>query len=108
MAEEDKHNNNKKKYKIKIMGEELVVNGKISEDYIQELAKYINKTGEEILDAYPRLPRRYLLSLILVNITDELFKMRNKYFDQQREKKKLLSYREKLEEKIKRLKRENK
>ncbi len=105
MIEEDKHKN--KKYKIKILGEKLVVSGEISEDYIKKLAKYINEVGDEILSAYPHLPRRYLLGLTLVNITDELFKLRNNYYELQRKNKKLLAEQEKLKRKIKELKTDN-
>jgi len=105
MVEEGKHKN--KKYRIEILGEELVVSGDISENYVQELSGYINEVGDEILNAYPHLPRRYLLGLTIVNITDEFYKLRKKYFNNQQDKKRLLSDRKRLEDKIKALRQDN-
>lgn len=98
MVVEDKQN--KKKYKIKIMGEELIVVGDISEEYINDLSKYINKIGEDIIKAYPRLPRRRIFGLAITNITDEYFKLKQNYRDK-------LVRCEQLEKENKYLKKEN-
>ncbi len=67
------------KFKIKIMGEELVVTGDISEKYVSKLASYVNNVAEDITRAYPRLPRRRILGLAIVNIADDYFKLKKNY-----------------------------
>src|SRR6056297_1435207 len=62
------------KFTVRILEEELVVKGEVSEDYVKELADFINNVGQEIQETYPRLPRRSLLGLTMVNIADEYFK----------------------------------
>ncbi len=99
MANEDKHKNSKK-YAVNIFGEEMIVIGDVSQDYVKELAGYINKMGEEIKHAYPRLPRRRLFGLSLINLADEYFKLRDKYIDRVKEKKQLENENEKLRKKI--------
>lgn len=77
MKKEDKAA--KQKFSVNILGDDLVVSGDISEEYVQKLARYINRMGKEILNTYPRLPRRYLLGLTMINITDEYYKLQNKH-----------------------------
>ncbi|MFW6264635.1 MAG: cell division protein ZapA [Bacillota bacterium] len=76
MAVEDKQKN---RYSIKIMGEELVIVGKLSDDYVSKLSEHINIIGEEIARAYPRLSRQRILGLTVMNITDEYYKLKNVY-----------------------------
>lgn len=77
MAVEDKHKKNR--FSVKILGEELVVVGDISEKYVSKLVEYINQVGEDITRAYPRLPRRRILGLTMINIADEYFKLKENY-----------------------------
>lgn len=76
MAVEDKHKN---KYNIKILGEELLVVGNLSDQYVEKLSNHINVIGEEISRAYPRLSRQRILSLAIMNITDEYYKLKDVY-----------------------------
>ena len=109
MSNEDKLPKNK--FSVKILGEKLTVTGKkISREYVEKLASYINEIGEEINNAYPQLPRRRILGLTLINLADELFKLRknnSEFFQENKhlksENKKLKQENEKLKKKIKSL-----
>jgi cell division protein ZapA len=105
MSSEDKYN--KRKYSVKILGEEQTVVGEVSHEYVNKLANYINEVGSEITDAYPRLPRRRLLGLTLINMADEFYKLKNDYLKKARELRKLKEENEELKKKIKEIKKEN-
>ena len=102
MSNEDKLPKNK--FSVKILGEKLTVTGKkISREYVEKLASYINEIGEEINNAYPQLPRRRILGLTLINLADELFKLRENNSEIFQENKHLKNENEKLKKKIKSL-----
>lgn len=103
MAVEDKYKN---KFNVKIMGEELVVVGDISDDYINKLANYINDIGEDITKAYPRLPRQRILGLIIINIADEYFKLKRRYEQKLKDIKLLEGDNKILKEKFNKLRKE--
>lgn len=95
------------KFTVEILDEELVVKGKVSESYVQNLAEYINNVGQEIKETYPRLPRRSLLGLTMVNITDELFKTKSELREIKKENEELKEVRDKLIKDNNSLKRDN-
>jgi len=76
MAIKDKHKN---RFTIKIMGEEMVIVGNLSERYVKTLTDHINITAEEISRAYPRLSRQRILGLTIMNIADEYYKLKHVY-----------------------------
>ncbi|MFW6238729.1 MAG: cell division protein ZapA [Halanaerobiales bacterium] len=94
----DKHK--KRKYTVKILGEELTLTGNISREYIERVADYINSIGEEITGAYPRLPRRKLIGLAAVNLADEIFKLKAEKQNRKNKLKDLKVENERLKEKI--------
>ena len=102
MSSNDKHN--KKKFSVKILGEEQLIVGDVSQEYVKELAEYINSVGTEITRAYPRLPRRRLLGLTMVNMADEFYKLRDEYYDKVDKIKELKSKNYDLQEKVDELK----
>lgn len=95
------------KINISILEEDLVVKGEVSEDYVKNLAEYINNVGGEIQETYPRLPRRTLLGLTMVNIADEFFKTKSKLQELKKENKELKELRDKLIKDNNSLKRDN-
>jgi cell division protein ZapA (FtsZ GTPase activity inhibitor) len=101
MAIEEK--NKKNKYYVNIMGEELKVVGNVSRDYIDELVSYINEIGGEIVKAYPRLPRRRIIGLAMINISDEHHKLKKEYMQQLVISKKLDKQNRDLREELKKL-----
>jgi cell division protein ZapA len=95
------------KFTVRILDEELVVKGKVSEDYVRDLAEYINNVGQEIQETYPRLPRRSLLGLTMINIADDLFKNKSELQDLKKENEELKDVRDKLIKDNNSLKRDN-
>ncbi len=95
------------KFTVKILDEELVVKGKVSEDYVRDLAEYINNVGQEIQETYPRLPRRSLLGLTMINIADDLFKTKSELQKLKKENEELKDVRDKLIKDNNSLKRDN-
>lgn len=69
----------KNKYYVKILDEELLVVGNVSDEYVNKLAEHINLIGEDIARAYPRLSRQRIMGLALMNIADEYYKLKNIY-----------------------------
>ena len=106
MPSEDKYN--KRKYSVKILGEEQTVVAEVAQEYIEKLADYINEVGSEITRAYPRLPRRKLVGLTLINMADEFFKLKEEYMEKARELKEIREEKKELKKKVKELKKDNK
>lgn len=103
MAIEDKHKN---RFTIKILGEELIIVGDLSEEYVNTLSDHINIIGEEISRAYPRLSRQRILGLTIMNISDEYYKLKSVY-NKNMDKMKLLDKENRsLREKYKKIKKE--
>ncbi|MGM0437141.1 MAG: cell division protein ZapA [Bacillota bacterium] len=99
-----KKQQDKEKFSIKILGEEQLIVADVSEDYVEELADYINSVGTEIIRAYPSLPRRRLLGLTMINMADEFYKLREEYYDKNDKIKELKSKNYDLKEKVEELK----
>ena len=104
MSSKDK--SNKKKFSVKILGEEQLIVGDVSQEYVKELAEYINSVGEEITRAYPRLPRRRLLGLTMVNMADEFHKLKDEYYEKIDKVKSLKRKNNNLQEKVEKLQKE--
>ncbi len=64
---------------VKILEEELLVVGNVSDKYINKLADHINIIGEDIARTYPRLSRQRTMGLALMNIADEYYKLKDVY-----------------------------
>ncbi len=103
MAIEDKHKN---RFNIKILGEEMVIIGNLSDDYVNNLANHINLIGEEILRAYPRLSRQRILGLAIMNIADEYYKLKDLYKKKMQDLKLVEVENKNLREKYKEMKQE--
>ncbi len=99
--------NDKNKYKIRIMGEELTVTGSFSEEYIKQLTEQINKIKVEITQAYPRLPLRRLSALIMLNLADDYYKLQQKYNANAQERERLKTANKSLHQELKKLRQEN-
>jgi len=103
----EEKNNDKKKLKLNILGDQFNVTGEFSENYISKLADYVEKTGQEIKNAYPKLPFRRLSHLIMINLTDEYFKLRSQCVDLSKEKERLKESNQSLHQELKKLRQEN-
>ena len=103
----EEKNQNKKKFKLNILGDKFTVTGEFSEDYIHKLAEHVEKTGREIRNAYPKLPFRRLSHLTMINLADEYFKLRSQCVDLSKEKERLKEANQSLHQELKKLRREN-
>ncbi len=64
---------------VRIAGRNLNLVGDDSSEYMHELEKYINEQVRTIKRNYPSADSTACLVLATLNITDELFKMRENY-----------------------------
>jgi len=103
----EEKNQNKKKFKLNILGDKFTVTGEFSEEYIHKLAEHVEKTGREIRNAYPKLPFRRLSHLMMINLADEYFKLRSQCVDLSKEKERLKEANQSLHQELKKLRREN-
>ena len=101
MAIEDKHKN---RFKINILGQEMLIVGNLSEDYVNNLSKHINLIGEEISRVYPCLSHQRIMGLVIMNITDEYYKLKNVYNNKMEEFKLLEKENKLLREKYEEIK----
>ncbi|MFW6022214.1 MAG: cell division protein ZapA [Halanaerobiaceae bacterium] len=103
MVKEDKHKN---RFTIKIMGEEMIIVGQLSEEYVKELAEHINQVSNEISRAYPRLSRHRIINLTILNIADEYKKNKDVYNKKMQEFKQLQNDYNQLQQKYNNIKKE--
>ena len=65
--------------RVQILGEEHVVKGQASTDYITNLAAQVNDRLEEVQKSNPLLPRHRVAILVALNLVNELEKLRAEY-----------------------------
>ncbi|OGF66020.1 MAG: hypothetical protein A2Y62_06120 [Candidatus Fischerbacteria bacterium RBG_13_37_8] len=66
-----------KSTKVEIYGQYYQIKGEMDEEYIDELAIYVDKKMRMIADQTPRLDSMKLAVLTSLNIADELFRLRD-------------------------------
>ena len=103
----EEKNQDKKKFKLNILGDKFTVTGEFSDDYIQKIADHVEKIGREIKNAYPKLPFRRLSHLTMINLADEYFKLRSQCIDLSKEKERLKEANQSLHQELKKLRQEN-
>lgn len=74
MSTEEK--NTKTSAEVIILGESLKVVGQSSPDYIKNVAKFVNQKLSELVMSYPKMSRNKVVILGVMNIADELFKLK--------------------------------
>ena len=62
--------------RVQILGEEHVLKGRGSDEYIKNLAKLVDARVEEIQRNNPMLPRYQVAILVAINIANELEKLK--------------------------------
>lgn len=65
--------------KVKINGEDYYIKGTVSEEYIKQVAQYVDRKMYNLEKNNPELSRTHLAVLTAINITDELFKLKQEY-----------------------------
>lgn len=66
-------------FTVDIMGDEYIIKGNDSPEYMEEIAGYVEKTIEAIAQGNQKLNKCQTAVLAALKITDELFKLRQKY-----------------------------
>lgn len=61
-----------KSVRVQILGEEHVVKGQASAEYITQLATRVNNRLEEVQKSNPLLPRHRVAILVAINLLNEL------------------------------------
>jgi len=65
-----------KSVRVQILGEEHIVRGQASEEYIKALAASVNERMVEVQKSNPLLPRYRVAILVALNLLNELEKLR--------------------------------
>ncbi|AEE90866.1 Cell division protein ZapA [Tepidanaerobacter acetatoxydans Re1] len=65
--------------KVNINGEDYYLRGTASVDYIKKVAQYVDREMFNLSKDYPNLSRTRIAVLAALNITDELFKLKQEY-----------------------------
>ncbi len=61
---------------VKILGEEYVMKGSASPEYITKLAEYVDALMREVAERNPRLSTAGIAVLAALNLADEVFRLR--------------------------------
>jgi cell division protein ZapA len=65
--------------KVEINGEDYYIKGATSTDYIKQVALYVDKKIKSLSENHPKLSMTKITVLAALNITDELFRMKQEY-----------------------------
>lgn len=65
--------------RVQILGEEHVVRGQASEEYIKSLAAAVNARLVEVQRSNPLLPRHRVAILVALNLLNELEKLKTEH-----------------------------
>ncbi|MCR4432058.1 MAG: cell division protein ZapA [Tepidanaerobacteraceae bacterium] len=68
-----------KRIKVKINGEDYYIKGTGSEEYIRGVASYVDKKMIDLSRSHKNLSAARIAVLAALNITDELFKLKQEY-----------------------------
>lgn len=71
----------KTKTVIKIAGREYTVRAEESEEYIYNVAVYVNKKMDEIIKTQPSLSNSMVITLTAINLGDEVLKLQDRVSD---------------------------
>lgn len=65
--------------RVQIFGEEHIIKGQASQEYIEELALSVDIRLEEIQKGNPMLPRHQVAILVAINLANELEKLKEEH-----------------------------
>ena len=67
--------------RVQIFGEEHVIKGQASKEYIENLASLVDRRLEEVQKVNPLLPRHRVAILVAINLANELEKLSAEHED---------------------------
>lgn len=65
--------------KVKINGEDYYIKGAVPEEYIERVASYVDEKMVDLSRSHQKLSPARIAVLAALNITDELFKLKQEY-----------------------------
>ncbi|HPT82282.1 MAG TPA: cell division protein ZapA [Limnochordia bacterium] len=65
--------------RVRILGEEHIIKGQASEEYIKSLAAAVNERLLEVQRSNPLLPRHRVAILVALNLLNELEKLKTEH-----------------------------
>lgn len=65
--------------KVKIYGEDYYVKGAAPEEYIRKVTSYVDEKMQDLAQSHPNINAARIAVLAALNITDELFKLKEEY-----------------------------
>jgi cell division protein ZapA len=65
--------------KVNINGEDYYIKGAVPDEYIRQVASYVDKKMTDLSRSHPHLNAARIAVLAALNITDELFKLKQEY-----------------------------
>jgi cell division protein ZapA len=71
----------KKRFNIKVMGQQFTVLSDRGDKYVEDVVKYVNDRAKEIGDASKDVSASGVAVLVALNIVDELFKIKEENKD---------------------------
>lgn len=65
--------------RVQIFGEEHIIRGQASQEYIEGIALLVNARLEEIHQSNPMLPRHQVAILVAINLANELERLKEEH-----------------------------
>lgn len=65
--------------RVQIFGEEHIIKGQASMEYIKDLANFVDERLEEVQRNNPMLPRHRVAILVAINLANELEKLKGEH-----------------------------
>lgn len=65
--------------RVRILGEEHIIKGQASEEYIETLASFIDERLQDVQTSNPLLPRHRVAILVAINLANELKKLETEH-----------------------------
>lgn len=97
----------KNKVAVRIAGNEYVITGSESPEYIQKIALFVDRKIQEITKRNHLLSTSMAAVLASINMADEMFRIKEQYKETDRELSDLKTKHQELKEEAQRLKNEN-
>lgn len=67
--------------RVQIFGEEHIIKGQASQEYIENLASLVDRRLDEVQRMNPLLPRHRVAILVAINLANELEKLKTEHAD---------------------------
>ena len=66
----------KKRVTVNILGDEYIVKGESSSQYLQEVGEYVDQIMRELAEKYPQMSMHKIAVLTSINLADEVLRLK--------------------------------